>query len=270
MLREKIEKNRFRWIFNLLSIPNFYLSEKTMTIPENVLKVARSYIGVKEYPANSNRQMFGEWYGWNGVAWCAMFVSYCFYKAGMPLPPIQSKKGFAYCPYGVKHFQNKGKFDKKPKVGDIVFFDWQRDGTSDHVGIVEKVLGNNKVVTIEGNTSYNNNSNGGEVMRRKRKLSAIQGFAHPDYDRVSTYHDEDVPSWPGYYIMLTSPLQKGHDIKEWQEQMIEIGYDLGSYGADGAFGQKSHQALLQFQKDKNLDKDGVIGPITWDETWKQS
>ncbi len=244
-----------------------------MTTPENVLKVARHYIGVKENPANSNRQMFGEWYGTNGVAWCAIFVSYCFYKAGMPLssiPPTSNKKGFAYCPYGVKYFQDQKKFDKNPKVGDIVFFDWQGDGTSDHVGIVEKVLGNNQVGTIEGNTSYNNNSNGGEVMRRKRKLSAIQGFAHPDYDQVSTYHDEDVPSWPGYYIMLTSPLQKGHDIKEWQEQMIEIGYDLGSYGADGAFGQKSHQALLQFQKDKNLDKDGVIGPITWDETWKQS
>lgn len=238
-----------------------------MTTPQDVLTVARSYIGVKESPANSNRTMFGEWYGWNGVAWCAIFVSYCFYKAGMKLPPIQSQKGFAYCPYGVKYYKDKGKFDKNPKVGDIVFFDWQGDGVSDHVGIVEKVLGNNKIVSIEGNTSFSNNSNGGEVMRRTRNLSTIQGFAHPDYNNTSTHSDSDAPSWPGYYITLTSPLQRGPDIKEWQEQMIENGYDLGPDGADGIFGTNSHQALLKFQKDQKLEADGVIGPITWDATW---
>jgi hypothetical protein len=93
-----------------------------MTTPQDVLKVARQSIGIKEYPPNSNRQKFGEWYGVNGVPWCAMFVSYCFYKAGMPLPSIQNPKGFAYCPYGVKHYQKKGRFDNNPKVGDIVFF----------------------------------------------------------------------------------------------------------------------------------------------------
>ena len=240
-----------------------------MTTPQDVLAVARHYIGVKESPARSNRTMFGEWYGWNGVAWCAIFVSYCFYKAGMKLPPIQSSKGFAYCPYGVKYYKDRGKLDKNPKVGDIVFFDWQGDGVSDHVGIVEKVLGNNKIVSIEGNTSFNNNSNGGEVMRRTRKLSLIQGFAHPAYNDTSTYHDNEAPTWPGYYIMLTSPLQKGPDIQEWQEQMIENGYDLGPDGADGVFGKNSHEALLKFQKDRKLDVDGIIGPMTWDETWKQ-
>ncbi len=76
---------------------------KSMTTPNDVLNVARSYVGVKESPANSNRQMFGEWYGANGVAWCAIFVSYCFNKAGLRLPPIQSRKGFAYCQYGVDY-----------------------------------------------------------------------------------------------------------------------------------------------------------------------
>lgn len=241
-----------------------------MTTPQDVLNVAQRYIGTKEAPPSSNRQIFGEWYGVNGVPWCAIFVSYCFYKAGMPLPAIQSRKGFAYCPYGVRYFKDLGAFDKTPKVGDIVFFDWDKDGTSDHVGIVEKVLGSDKVLTIEGNTSYGNDSNGGEVMRGTRYLSTIQGFAHPDYDNTSTHQDDDVPSWPGYYITLTSPLQRGPEIKEWQEQMIENGYDLGSAGADGIFGRKSHEALIQFQIDRNLHPDGILGPITWDETWKAS
>lgn len=41
--------------------------------------------------------------------------------------------------------------DTLQKHGDIIFFDWEQDGTSDHVGIVEKVE-NNIVYTIEGNT----------------------------------------------------------------------------------------------------------------------
>jgi hypothetical protein len=240
-----------------------------MATPKDVLYFAERYIGVEENPPKSNRTLFGEWYGWNGVAWCAIFVSYCFYRARMTLPyEIQSnRKGFAYCPYGVNYFRSKGKLDKTPKVGDIVFFDWQQDGVSDHVGIVEKVLSNERFISIEGNTSYRNDSNGGQVMRRQRHVSTILGFAHPDYDGVSLNLSLDNPSWPGYYITLTSPVQRGPDIQEWQEQMISIGYDLGPAGADGVFGEKSSQALEKFQKDKRLEVDGVIGPISWDETW---
>lgn len=239
-----------------------------MTTVEDVLRVARAEIGTKENPPRSNRTKYGEWYSWNGVPWCAIFVSYCFYMAGNKLPPIQSKKGFAYCPYGVDFYRTKREFDRIPKAGDIVFFDWEKDGVSDHVGIVEKVLNNNQVVTIEGNTSYENNSNGGEVMRRTRDLSTIQGFAHPYYDGVSTIGSASSPTW-SRYIMLTSPLMRGEDIREWQSQMISLGYDLGESGADGIFGPLSHKALLKFQGDRNLEVDGTIGLLTWNETWKK-
>ena len=39
-----------------------------------------------------------------------------------------------------------------PTAGSIIFFDWDHDGTSDHVGIVEKCEGG-RVYTIEGNSS---------------------------------------------------------------------------------------------------------------------
>jgi hypothetical protein len=243
-----------------------------MTTPQDVLKIARSYIGVKESPSNSNRQIFGEWYGWNGVPWCAIFVSFCLYKAKMSLAeiPPTNTKGFAYCPYGVDYFKKQGKLDKNPKVRDIVFFDWQKDGVSDHVGIVEKVVSPSKVVCIEGNTSYGDNSNGGQVMRRTRELSSILGFAHPDYNGIVTTNGDEAPTWSGQYIKLTSPMQRGNDIREWQEQMIENGYNLGVDGADGVFGPLSHEALIKFQKDRDLEVDGVIGSITWDETWRQA
>lgn len=239
-----------------------------MSTAQDVLNVARRTIGNKESPAGSNRTPYGEWYGWNGVPWCAIWVSYCFYHAGMPLPPIQSKKGFAYCPYGVSYYRDRDRFNKTPEAGAIVFFDWRGDGIADHVGIVEKVEPG-KVISIEGNTSYSDNSNGGQVMRRSRSLSrGILGFAHPDYDDKPATSDPNVRSWSGRHLMLTSPMQRGEDIREWQERMIELGYNLGRGGADGWFGEKSHAALLQFQKDKGLEVDGVIGPISWEATFK--
>lgn len=49
-----------------------------------------------------------------------------------------------------------------------------------------------------------------------------------------------------------------------QTKLIQLGYDLGSYGADGKFGNKTVEAVKQFQKDHGLIADGVVGPMTWD------
>jgi len=50
------------------------------------LAVARRNLGVREEPPGSNRTPFGEWFGENGVPWCAIFVSYCFAEgAGVTL-----------------------------------------------------------------------------------------------------------------------------------------------------------------------------------------
>ena len=59
---------------------------------------------------------------------------------------------------------------------------------------------------------------------------------------------------------------KGAKVKELQENLIKLGYDCGSYGADGDFGADTEKAVLAFQKDAFPDNkaewDGVVGKNT--------
>ena len=65
-----------------------------------------------------------------------------------------------------------------PSPGDIVFFDWDGNGRYDHAGIVTWVESDH-ILTVEGNTSYKNQSNGGEVMSRVRQRALKMLFVHP-------------------------------------------------------------------------------------------
>ena len=103
---------------------------------------------------NEGGQKFWSWYGFDShVAWCACFASWCGDQAGL----IESGKmpKFSLCDDGIAWFQGKGKWKSRgysPAPGTLIFFDWNGDGTSDHVGIVEKIEGST-VYTVEGNSS---------------------------------------------------------------------------------------------------------------------
>lgn len=55
----------------------------------------------------------------------------------------------------------------------------------------------------------------------------------------------------------------GDAVKELQEQLAQLGYDIGYCGADGEFGAMTETALIKFQQDNNLEVDGVAGPETF-------
>ena len=115
---------------------------------QQIVSVAMGQIG------NRGGQKFWSWYGFDShVEWCACFVSWCADQSGL----IESGKvpKFSLCSSGVTWFQGKNKWQSggtTPTAGMIIFFDWDHDGTSDHVGIVEKCEGG-RVYTIEGNSS---------------------------------------------------------------------------------------------------------------------
>lgn len=145
------------------------------------LALARQNLGVREWPAGSNRNPFGAWYGEDGVPWCAIFVSYCFAEgAGVILGrghPRGTACGLASVVDLEEWLRTSGQWlgATEPRRGDLALFNWD-GGVPDHVGIVDRRLAGGRFASIEGNTAVGNDSNGGEVMRRIRSLSSVDGF----------------------------------------------------------------------------------------------
>jgi len=146
---------------------------------QKVIETAFAERGYTESPKNSNKTKYGKWFGFDGVAWCGMFVSWAYSQAGASLGNIGFSKGFAGCQTAVAHFTKTKEVTKEPQVGDIVFFDWNGDKRYDHTGIFNGWKEKGKTFyTVEGNTSYSNQSNGGEVMSRTRPVAQAL-FVHP-------------------------------------------------------------------------------------------
>ena len=136
-----------------------------------IVEVALTQLG------NDGGQPYWSWYGFDGrVEWCACFVSWCADQCGYLDSGIVPK--FAGCVDGANWFKGNGQWQDRnyePTAGTIIFFDWENDGETDHVGIVEKCE-NGVVYTVEGNS--------GDACRQNQYSvgsSSIYGYGIPAY-----------------------------------------------------------------------------------------
>ena len=136
-----------------------------------IVEVALTQLG------NEGGQPYWSWYGFEGrVEWCACFVSWCADQCGYIERGIIPK--FSGCVDGSNWFKGNGQWQDRnyePQAGDIIFFDWEGDGETDHVGIVEKCE-NGVVYTVEGNS--------GDACRQNQYTvgsSSIYGYGVPAY-----------------------------------------------------------------------------------------
>ncbi len=144
---------------------------------EKAFARAAKHLGVKESPPNSNRVLFSKWYGMVGP-WCAMFVTFCYVEAGSK-SAFKRGRNWAFCPFmlaSARAGENHLAVTKKPKRGDVVLYGFG-GSVATHIGLFERFTdGSGNFTAIEGNTGIGNDSNGGEVMRRKRKKSQVLEF----------------------------------------------------------------------------------------------
>lgn len=184
--------------------------------------------------------------------------------------------------------------------GDVVIFDWDKStAVTNHFGIVEINAGNH-LQTIEGNTSGSDGahqSDGNGVWRRTRGWDVVAGIIRPTFVDVATSPvptpipvavptstpagpvmiapGVPAPSYPlpkGYYFgWLSGPkesisgyLNHRSDLRRWQQRMKDRGWTIE---ADGHYGSETAGVAHNFQVEKHLGIDSLIGPETWGAAW---
>lgn len=161
--------NNSSFSFNITGTPNVDYVARILTIA----------LGEKGYVERQNENgeyvndtKYNHWYNMDG-AWCAMFVSWNWYQAGLSNTLLLK---YASCSLGkewcVANNIFKYKEEYTPKSGDIVFF---LSSGSSHTGIVV-YADDNYLYTIEGNAS-----NRVDVWRWDLNDARITGYGVPEY-----------------------------------------------------------------------------------------
>ena len=151
---------------------------------EAIVNVAKGEVGVSGRP-NKYTRWYGKINDSYSYEWCHAFVSWCADQAGV----ADKVPKTAACRTGVTWFKNKGQWKARssgyiPSAGDIIYFDFNSDGTSDHVGIVTG-SSNGRVYTIEGNAKDTVKVNGGYSNGYTTNSSNILGYGVPAYSSTN-------------------------------------------------------------------------------------
>lgn len=208
------------------------------------------------------------------VPWCQMTVTWAAFYSGN-YDEICPRGDRAYTVYGAEDGRGLGRWyagtaeniRRHAKPGAIVYFDW--DGTDtlsrvDHVGVVERNLGDGRVQTIEGNTD-----NMGK--RRVRGPDVVAGFWNPDYAGESSIPGRPTPvkakNWTEKIVDALPLLKvgsKGTAVKRafYLLESHGFGLDPDVYD-DMTFTPAMGSKVAAFQQAKKLKVDKQIGQATW-------
>lgn len=189
----------------------------------------RSFLGYKESPARSNRTRFGKQYGWDGVAWCAMFVWCILQDTGSSAGMVKSASTGAIERWG----KSVGRFSRSPRTGDILILRNSK-GATQHTELVYSWNGS-RLLGLGGNTSGGAGSiaDGGTVAINDRTALYKAGritFVRPFY---------------GVTTEAVKAVQKAAGITQ-----------------DGKIGPATVAATKQLQAQHGLTVDGFPGPKT--------
>lgn len=137
-----------------------------------------------------------------------------------------------------KNWTEQGAIKDMPDVVCCVFM--KNGSKMSHIGLH---VGGGRIIHCSGNVKEGKTTDRGWTNYAIPKgLEGGTPVAYPTLRKGST----------GEYVTLA------------QTKLIQLGYDVGKTGADGKYGDKTAAAVKQFQKDRDLKADGVVGPVTWD------
>lgn len=141
-----------------------------MMTNNELLKIAQKHIG-------QGGARFRKYVGLpSGAAWCNAFVDYVANEGGVKKLYFNGKKE-TYCPHSIKWC--KANLAQIPLYlampMDIIYFDWDKNGNPNHIGLVRGKKSTSSILTIEGNT------NGGVVAQKTRNGKYVQAVFRPHF-----------------------------------------------------------------------------------------
>ena len=95
----------------------------------------------------------------------------------------------------------------------------------------------------------------------RRRLAEQAFFFSQSWQPFLTYEGDGTTSGQAATsrtLKLTSPSMRGEDVRRVQEALLKAGLSVGD-GADGSFGNVTDAAVKQFQQQKGLTVDGIVG-----------
>lgn len=237
---------------------------------DSIIETAKSYLGTTEGSNNHreiidlyNKARYSDAYQMTMQdPWCCAFVVAVFEQCGMrDIIPC-----YAACDQMISVFTKWGRYFSRSvrcvRPGDIIFYDWNGDLSSDHVGIVvQNRFGDLSV--IEGNKSDS-------VAYRNISINSPQilGFGVPNYDASdgtsgsggtnSTFNPDRE------YIKTLPILMSGK--KNVYVKILQIllnYYEKASLDVDGEYGVLTKKAVADYQMKYSLETDGIVGIETW-------
>ncbi len=241
---------------------------------DSIISTAKSYIGTTEGSEKHkqiidlyNKARYSDAYKMTmNDPWCAAFVVAVFQDCNSSdIIPC-----YAACFQMINIFKKWGRWHGEkgysPKIGDIIFYNWNGDAVSDHVGIVIKNQFGDLSV-IEGNKSDSvdyrliNHSN-----------PCIMGYGSPNYESSSGSNSTNAyktyfanMSYDDCRAIKSLPIlfktSEGIHVKILQLFLVYYGkFDLE---VDGEFGPATDASVRKWQEKMGLEVDGVVGCETW-------
>lgn len=243
---------------------------------------------------------YGWPYGWGAVASTCTPDHRTYYSKRASCPKKDAENLIERCQV------LRTKQPKKSSCAGCEFYPGDVTGLNDCQGFVKQLLQRVGINLAGGGctTMWDNNSNWtekGPISQMPDKVCLVFQRDPSDSQRMQhvglhigngviiecattvRYNSTSKPAWTHYALVKglggSTPMpthatirrgSTGPDVVECQQDLIQLGYDLSPYGADGKFGAKTEKAVKEFQSThtdpttgKQLKADGIVGPATW-------
>lgn len=219
------------------------------------MKTAKQQLAIAKKHLGQGGAKFRKYCGLpNGSAWCDAFVTYIFNEAGNASLFCNGKKQ-TYCPTTIKLLAKD--LAQVPMYlampSDVIFFDWDRNGTPNHIGFVRERVSTSAIRTIEGNTSN-------KVMNKTRPAKYVQAIFRPHFKPAGELkqHKLTVDGKFGYksiYMLQVALGMKPTGILT--KETVKFLQKKAKATEDGVWGRGTSKAV---QKMTKAHVDGDFGP----------